>query len=179
MSYSFNIIVAVDSQFGIGKSGLLPWHLKGDLKYFKERTSHVDTMGKKNMVAMGRKTWESIPQEFRPLSGRLNVVLSINPRLSLPDGVLRCENLQQVMDQATVLKDDIESVFIIGGATVYKEAILMAECRRLYITHILRKFECDSSFPKIPPYFKKNIQSDITKEGEVAYYFAEYERLNP
>lgn len=58
--------------------GILPWSLPGDLRYFKELTSRTVDPGKQNAVIMGRKTWESLPPKFRPLPGRLNVVLSRN-----------------------------------------------------------------------------------------------------
>lgn len=54
----------------------MPWKLPGDMAYFKELTSRTNDTAKQNMVVMGRKTWESIPQKFRPLAGRINVVLS-------------------------------------------------------------------------------------------------------
>ena len=56
--------------------GSLPWNLPGDLRYFKELTSRTADPAKRNAVIMGRKTWESIPPKFRPLPGRVNVVLS-------------------------------------------------------------------------------------------------------
>ncbi len=58
--------------------GTLPWSIPGDLRYFKELTSRTADPGKQNAVIMGRKTWESLPPKFRPLPGRLNVVLSRN-----------------------------------------------------------------------------------------------------
>lgn len=58
--------------------GTLPWSIPGDLRYFKELTSRTADPGKQNAVIMGRRTWESLPPKFRPLPGRLNVVLSRN-----------------------------------------------------------------------------------------------------
>ena len=65
---------------GIGKDGGLPWRLKGEMTYFRNVTSYVpddeQKQGARNAVIMGRKTWESIPPRFRPLGGRINIVIS-------------------------------------------------------------------------------------------------------
>ncbi|MDE2222506.1 MAG: dihydrofolate reductase, partial [Candidatus Omnitrophica bacterium] len=71
---NFSIVVAFDSTYGIGKDGRLPWRLAADLKRFKEITME-DGAARPNAVIMGRKTWESIPDRFRPLPGRVNVIL--------------------------------------------------------------------------------------------------------
>lgn len=60
----------------LNAGGTLPWQLPGDMAYFKELTSRTADPAKQNAVVMGRKTWESIPAKFRPLRGRLNVVLT-------------------------------------------------------------------------------------------------------
>ena len=75
MMKPFSIVVAIDSQHGIGKNNDLPWHLPADLKHFKFITTN-SAVGKRNVVVMGRKTWDSIPEKFRPLPNRTNVVLS-------------------------------------------------------------------------------------------------------
>ena len=72
----FQIVVAATRQLGIGVNGDLPWKVSGDMKYFKELTKVTRDRAKRNAVVMGRNTWESIPEKFRPLPGRLNVVLS-------------------------------------------------------------------------------------------------------
>lgn len=71
-----NIIVAMDSRGGIGKNGKLPWKLPKDMAYFHKLTTTTVDPKKINAVLMGRKNWESIPSKFRPLKGRINVVLS-------------------------------------------------------------------------------------------------------
>lgn len=76
-SRGFSIIVAATEGGGIGKGGTLPWKLPGDMRFFKESTSATSSaVGARNAVVMGRKTWLSIPRKFRPLAGRINVVLS-------------------------------------------------------------------------------------------------------
>ena len=68
----FNIIVAVDSNNGIGLNNKLPWIIREDLNFFKMMT----TGKKNNVVIMGRKTWESIPEKYKPLANRFNIILS-------------------------------------------------------------------------------------------------------
>ena len=72
----FDLIVAADQNLGIGLNGDLPWKLKGDLKYFRNLTIQTQDRNKINAVIMGRTTWESIPDKFRPLPNRLNIILS-------------------------------------------------------------------------------------------------------
>ena len=73
---NFSLVVATDLNRGIGLKGDLPWRLKGDLAYFRDLTSKTLDPNKKNVVIMGRTTWDSIPEKFRPLPNRLNIVLS-------------------------------------------------------------------------------------------------------
>ena len=72
----FQLVVAAAKNMGIGKEGGLPWSLPGDMAYFKDLTSRTRDAAKQNAVIMGRRTWESIPAKFRPLKGRINVVLT-------------------------------------------------------------------------------------------------------
>jgi dihydrofolate reductase/thymidylate synthase len=73
---AFQLVVAAARNMGIGKDGGMPWNLPGDMAYFKDLTSRTRDAAKENAVIMGRRTWESIPARFRPLKGRINVVLS-------------------------------------------------------------------------------------------------------
>ena len=108
----FSIIVAFDSQYGIGKNGLLPWKLPLDLKHFKEITTAVANPARTNAVIMGRKTWESLPQKFCPLPGRVNVVLSKEGKLSLPSEVFCSQSLEDALSRLS--SSNIENVFVIG-----------------------------------------------------------------
>ena len=172
-----HIIVAIDSKSGIGKGGDLPWHLSGDLKHFREITCATSSSKKKNIVLMGRKTWDSIPKEFRPLNGRINIVLTHNKFLDVPEGVLRAENFDQVltMTKSERLKNIIETVFVIGGQQVYAEALKYPECQKVYVTQVHQAFGCDVFFPEFKGRFVKTTESSRHNEGPLNYHFEEYE----
>ncbi|OGX24542.1 MAG: hypothetical protein A2787_07025 [Omnitrophica WOR_2 bacterium RIFCSPHIGHO2_01_FULL_48_9] len=174
----FNLIVALDSHKGIGKNGQLPWHLPADLKHFKDLTCQVQDPAKKNFVIMGRKTWGSIPEKFRPLPKRINCVLTRNKSLLFPAGVVRAENFAEALKltQDSKLKNHIESIFVIGGAEVFKMAIQSPDCQKLYLTHLLPAFDCDVFFPPFLQDFQLTVKSPPHTENKVSYYFAEYVR---
>jgi len=98
----------------IGHDNGLLFSIKKDLKFFKDQT-----MG--GAVIMGRKNWESIPLAFRPLTGRLNIVLSRQNHLQLPDGVFRAETLEAAIGLAKSSKHT--KIFIIGGGQIYQQAL--------------------------------------------------------
>lgn len=122
-----NIIVARSRNGIIGKDGKLPWYLPEDLKFFKEKTMGFP-------VIMGRKTWESIG---KPLKGRENIVLITNPSYQV-NGAIKVSSLEEAL---TLFTGDI---FIIGGATLYKQALPLAN--KVWITEIDKDFEGDATF---------------------------------
>lgn len=121
----FQIVVAATRSMGIGIDGHLPWKLPTDMKFFKKITSYTASSSKKNAVIMGRNTWESIPEKFRPLPGRLNVVLSRTIKtIDSHDDVIVSESLDAALallasqPHSTI----VESIFVIGGGQVYRSA---------------------------------------------------------
>lgn len=173
----FSLIVAVDSALGIGKGGGLPWHLPSDMVHFKELTSATDSPSLKNAVVMGRKTWESIPEKFRPLPGRINIVLTRNKSLAFPKGVFKAGNLNDALSLIDKHKKEIESVYVIGGAEVFKEALAHPQCQKIYMTHILKCFDCDVSFPDFHSKFEESLRSPDFTENATSYHFAVYQRI--
>ncbi|XP_046464116.1 dihydrofolate reductase-like [Daphnia pulex] len=145
-----NLIVATASNMGIGFQGTIPWRLKKDMALFAKLTKNTNDTNKQNAVVMGRKTWESIPEKNRPLSNRLNIVLSSSQQI---ENTLTCKSLETAMQllQTPPYLDQIENIWIIGGASVYKEAMEHSSCHRIYVTHILKDFECDVFMPAIDP----------------------------
>ena len=170
----FSIIVAFDSQYGIGKNGQLAWNLPSDLKHFKEITTALTDPAKKNALIMGRKTWESLPQEFRPLAGRVNLVLSKEGKLSLPLDVLCSQSLDHALSQLS--SSNIESVFVIGGAQIYAHAIAHPLCQKLYVTHVQGEYGCDAFFPPISRQFSCISTSAQYQEKGISFQFFDYLR---
>ena len=170
----FSIIVAFDSQYGIGKNGQLPWGLPSDLKHFKEITTATASPAKKNAVIMGRKTWESLPEKFRPLPGRVNVVLSKVGCSSFPPDVLRSQSLEDALDQLSSL--DIENIFVIGGAQIFAIALRHPLCHRLFVTHVQGEFGCDAFFPPISKDFFPISASEGQQEAGISFQFSDYLR---
>ena len=129
------IIVAVDSNNGIGyRNGLLT-HLPGDLPRFKKIT-----MG--HCLIMGKKTWESLPR--KPLAGRKNIVLTDSEL-----DCFECAETARSVEDALGFCDCDREVFIIGGGSVYRQFMPLAD--RLMVTHIHREFTSDTFFPPIDP----------------------------
>jgi dihydrofolate reductase/thymidylate synthase len=170
----FDSVVACDSHRGIGQDNTLPWpRLPGDVKFFRDLTLQTTDPRKRNAVIMGRKTWQSLPVKHRPLAKRLNIVLSRNQSMTVPEGVLLANNLDQALSFMRE-DDNLEKCFIIGGANLYEQAIIHPDCDLLYLTDIHRQFECDSFFPAFDHLFDLIAQSENHQEGGIDYCFKTY-----
>jgi dihydrofolate reductase/thymidylate synthase len=172
------VIVATSPKGGIGIRGELPWRLPGDMAHFK-RVTTACAEGKQNAVIMGRKTWESIPAKFRPLPGRVNIVLTrtVSPSACpYPDGVLVAPSITGALEQLAG-RGDIESAFVIGGQAAYQEAMEMPACARVFITRVARDFECDVFFPAfdVEQFKVVHVSKSQSHEG-TPYDFVVYER---
>ena len=174
---NFSIVVAVDAKGGIGKEGGLPWHLPADLKYFRDLTSAA-AEGALNAVIMGRTTWDSIPEKFRPLSRRLNVVLTRQTGLEFPSGVLSAQDFPQAFDaiEKASIRQPIDKIFVIGGSQVFRTALSYRECTTLYVTQIDRSFPCDTHFPDFRPDFELSHSVQPQQEDPFSYTFCTYQR---
>ena len=174
----FTIVVAVAGKDrAIGKCGTLPWKISKDMKHFKELTSANGSANKTNAVIMGRKTWESIPDKFKPLPNRINVVLS-SQALELPDGVILANSLTNAMDQLNTM-DAVDKVFIIGGQQLYKEALESVNCEKIIITMIENNIsDCDAFFPIISAdQYRMVSRTDIQEENEYKFKIVYYESI--
>nr|KJB58224.1 hypothetical protein B456_009G199800 [Gossypium raimondii] len=179
---NYRVVVAATREMGIGKDGKLPWRLPSDLKFFKELTVTTSDPEKKNAVVMGRKTWESIPLEFRPLPGRLNVVLTRSQSSDITTGenVVICGSTPSAFE---LLAEDpycfsIEKVFVIGGGQIFRETLNAPGCEAIHITEIGTSIECDTFIPSIDSScFQLWYSSKPLEENNVRFSFATYVRV--
>jgi dihydrofolate reductase/thymidylate synthase len=176
----FSIIVAATANgFGIGRKGDLPWKIAEDMAFFK-RVTTTTVPTKSNAVIMGRKTYESIPEKFRPLSDRINVVLSkdaeVRQKLGLPDSVLVARSLAEALEMLAGIADRVHDIFVIGGGTVYQEAIMSSSCAKIYLTEIVNDFpDIDTFFPSIPANkFRMTSRSKLQPNKDITFRFTEY-----
>ncbi|KAG2023518.1 dihydrofolate reductase [Coprinopsis cinerea AmutBmut pab1-1] len=155
------IIVAATKANGIGKGSNLPWRLAKEMKYFARATSEAPE-GTRNAVVMGRTTWESIPEKFRPLPNRVNVVVSRNENYELepgkePSPMARLANsLSSGLRHLTTTDGlTVNRIFVIGGASLYRETLSLARSKtgpfvdRILLTRIVEPdFDCDVFMPE-------------------------------
>jgi dihydrofolate reductase len=134
-----SLIAAVSKNNVIGRNNDLPWHLPDDMKYFMQTT-------KRHYVIMGRKNYESIPEKFRPLPNRMNIVVTRQHNYSAPG----CEVVNDIESALDIAKRNKEQeVFIIGGAEIYEQA--MKYTQRMYLTEIDAVIDGDTFFPRHNP----------------------------
>lgn len=156
---ALSLIAALAQNNCIGKDGKLPWSIPEDMQHFKDiTTGHV--------VLMGRKTWESIPLKFRPLPNRTNVILTRDPTYTVPDGVIVCTSLTDVIQ-----KFSNEKILVIGGADIYRQTIDIADT--LSITHVYQDVSGDAFFPEI----KKDVWKETEREERNGFAFVTYKKL--
>ena len=181
-------IAAIDINNGLGKNGKLLYRIPKDMEFFKQTTLTTEDPAKKNIVVMGRKTWLSIPSKYRPLGGRINMVLSnsyyeeISKELDGTEHSVykNCNVLIRKLCSLNPL--NIENIFIIGGFSLYK--LFLNYATSLIITHIYDKYDSpDTFFPLISKSeFTSNSLSNIEKyhikklDKTILYQFMVYNR---
>jgi len=128
-----SLVAAVARDGVIGRGGGIPWRIPEDMTRFRELTTG-------HAVVMGRRTWESLPDQFRPLPGRDNVVVTRNPDWSA-QGADRAGSVEDALE----LLDSAPRVFVIGGGEIYAAALPFAD--EFLLTEIDAAIEGDTVFP--------------------------------
>ena len=145
----------------IGRAGRLPWHLPADMRRFRELTTG-------HAVVMGRKTFESLPDRFRPLPNRRNLVLTSRGDYDV-SGIETFQSLQAALAAAG------GDCFVIGGEQVFREALPVAD--RLYLTRVRAEVEGDAFFPALDKEAWRCVgESEPVVENGYEYVFCTYDR---
>ena len=159
-----SLIAAVTPSGGIGKDNALLWHEPLDQQHFRRVT-----MG--HPVLMGRKTWDSLPERFRPLPGRKNIVMTRNTSWQALGAVVATS-----LEEALNLAADSERMFVIGGAEIY--ALALAQADELNLTEIEQEFPCDAYFPSWDrAVFNEHSRDRHTSAQGVGFSFVTYRKL--
>ena len=147
----------------IGDGTSIPWHIPEDLAFFRDLTTG-------HPVVMGRRTWDSLPERFRPLPGRRNIVVTRNDAWTA-DGAERARSL----NDALRLADGAAEVFVIGGAEIFAAALPVAD--RLVLTEIALDVEGEVLFPDWDrPAFEEVTREQIVAADGTTLFFVSYER---
>ena len=157
-----NLILARARNGVIGKQNALPWHLPEDMAHFKRTTLGCP-------VIMGRKTWDSLPVKFRPLPGRLNVVVTRQPDWSA-EGAVVVNSLE-----AACAACPIESTaWVIGGAELYAQALALASSA--VVTELDADFEGDAFAPCFGPEWQEVARESHVSSGGLPFSFVTYQK---
>ena len=146
----------------IGNNNALPWHLPEDLAHFKKLTLGCP-------VIMGRKTWESLPPRFRPLPGRINVVITRQA-----DWQAAGARSAGSLTDALAICQTASDVWIIGGAQIYVQAEPLAH--RIEVTHIDKTYEGDAFAPTLSNQWQQSQKKDHVSSTGLNFSFITYTR---
>ncbi|MBL7777327.1 MAG: dihydrofolate reductase [Chitinophagales bacterium] len=155
-----SIVVAISDNLAIGAQGDLLWRLPADMKRFKEITYG-------HHVLMGRKTYESIPEKFRPLPGRVNIVVTRQQNYAAP-GCKVVSSVQEGIDFARECGE--QELMIVGGAEIYKQCLPLTNC--IYLTTVHHTFEdADAFFPVLNKEWQKVSEETFAADEKHAYSY--------
>lgn len=161
-----NLIYARARNGVIGANNSLPWHLPQDLAHFKRQTAGAP-------VIMGRKTWDSLPARFKPLPGRINIVVT-RKRDWHSDGALGADSLDWALAVAASQQPRPADVWVIGGAQLFAAALPLAD--RVVVTELDQDFAGDVFAPILDDEWREvSRQQQVAADG-LAFAFVTYTR---
>ncbi len=164
-----SMIAAIGQNLVIGKDNDLIWHLPDDMKFFMQKTSG-------HHVVMGRKNFESIPEKYRPLPNRVNIIITRQTDYQA-EGALVVHSLDESLKIAEEAGE--KEVFIIGGGEIYSLGLEKADV--LYLTEIHESFDGDAFFPEFDrKNWEETARTHHMKDSRHAYSFdfVTYKRIS-
>ncbi len=159
-----SLIVAFDEERGIGKNNQIPWFIKGELAWVAKTTKTTTTPNRKNALIMGRKTWESLPKNRRPLPDRINIVISRNSDFEDSDKVRNFHSIEEAVYFVTQ-SSHIEKGFIFGGSSIYQAALKNGLVDEVLETLVPGTHGADTFFPELPKDFCASEQHEQEYDG--------------
>ncbi len=158
------LIAAVARNGVIGKNGDLPWRLPSDLKHFKKSTKGFT-------VIMGRNTWDTLP--LKPLPGRRNLIVTSRDGIATNHDVFAFPSLEMALTSVSQYDP-----FIIGGASLYREALETDIVDRMLLSEIDADFDGDTFFPEWDRSLFEEASREEVVDGDLNYAIVEYSRKN-
>ncbi|XP_033823697.1 zgc:153031 [Periophthalmus magnuspinnatus] len=178
------LIAAACHGLGIGKDGTLPWNLPSEFQYFLKNITGVSEPGKKNMLIWGKRCWFSSPEDMFPVANTLHVVLSNTLESAPKHAHFLCTDFESAVLLASQppLSDIVETIWVVGGTRVYKDAMMHPWCDLIFLTNVMAAFDCDVFFPE----FDKSVfqlqdkfdgvPSEIQEENGIRYKFEVFKK---
>ncbi len=156
-----SLIVAAAENGVIGKDNDLIWHLPKDMQFFKKTTTG-------HHVIMGRKNFESIPDKYRPLPNRTNIIITRQTNYTAPN----CIIVNSLKDALEIAKQNGDNEpFIIGGGQIYKLALEANLIDKIYLTKVHQAFEGDTFFPKLDESWTETSKEEYQADEKNAFNF--------
>ena len=159
---NLNLIFARAANGVIGHHNALPWHLPEDMAHFKRTTLGCP-------VIMGRKTWDSLPPKFRPLPGRLNVVVTRQPDWTATGAVVA-----HSLEAACAACPAGSTAWVIGGAEIYAQALPLATAA--VVTELDAAFEGDAFAPHFGPEWVEASRHTQVSANGLSFSFVTYQK---
>lgn len=178
-----SLIVACTNKGGIGYDNTIPWHLKDELKNFRELTSRTSDKYKRNVIIMGKKTWDSL--NVKPLPNRINIILTSNKYLinnyNYNEDFVFLNSIDNALKYCKKNKDKIEDIFIIGGEKIYEAFLKDSKyiINNVYLTLLKKEYECNKFIDV--KYILRNFEFNIENVIFTSDYImlAGYNQHNP
>ncbi|TKR77757.1 hypothetical protein L596_018670 [Steinernema carpocapsae] len=174
-----NLIVAMDAKNGIGRDNEIPWRLPKEVATFARLTKTTSNGNLVNVVLMGRKCWDSIPEKFKPLKGRINVVLSRKMPQQKTENLIVCSSFESAVEllESEEFRPRIDTIWNIGGREVYECGLRSPLMHKLVVTRVQGDFDAHVRFPEVEwKTYKKNDDFDGTyvEENGIKYHYECY-----
>lgn len=161
-------IVAMSENRVIGVKGKLPWHIPEDLKRFSQLTTG-------HYVLMGRKTWDSLPEKFKPLPKRKNIIISRSFADNNPyKEIAEWNCLEKALEFYKKNKDQ-RTLWIIGGGEIYSKSLVFWD--DLYLTIVPGNYEGDANMPEFERFFRLHSSEDLIADGIKKCTFNHYKKI--